>query len=85
MPAIMETWLVRQLHLLGGDHEAFVVSGGPIRLNLDFNIAKVQLKSSGCNSPLFLRRKQELSLMIPHAISEETFMTTSENWSDFIK
>ena len=33
MPAIMETWLVRQLHLLGGDHEAFVVSGGPIRLN----------------------------------------------------
>ena len=46
MPAIMETWLVRQLHLLGGDHEAFVVSGGPIRLNLDFNIAKVQLKSS---------------------------------------
>ena len=43
MPAIMETWLVRQLHLLGGDHEAFVVSGG---VNLDFNIAKVQLKSS---------------------------------------
>ena len=43
MPAIMETWLVRQLHLLGGDHEAFVVSGDP---NLDFNIAKVQLKSS---------------------------------------
>ena len=38
----METWLVGQLHFLGGDHKAFVVSGGP---NLDFNIAKVQLKS----------------------------------------
>ena len=35
--------LVRELHPLGGDHEAFVVSGGA---NLDFNIAKVQLKSS---------------------------------------
>ena len=34
---------VRELHPLGGDHEAFVVSGG---VNLDFNIAKVQLKSS---------------------------------------
>ena len=32
-----------QLHFLGGDHKAFVVSGGP---NLDFNIGKVQLKSS---------------------------------------
>ena len=35
--------LVRELHPLGGDHEAFVVSSGG---NLDFNIAKVQLKSS---------------------------------------
>merc|ERR1719378_44281 len=31
----------------------------------------------GFFTPLFLRRKQELSLMIPHAISEETFMVTS--------
>ena len=68
--------LVRELHPLGGDHEAFVVSSGG---NLDFNIAKVQLKSSWCNSPLFLRMKPELSLMIPHAISLKTFITTSEN------
>ena len=68
--------LVRELHPLGGDHEAFVVSGGA---NLDFNIAKVQLKSSWCNSPLFLRMKLDLSLMIPHAISLKTFITTSEN------
>ena len=35
--------LVRELHPLNGDHKAFVVSGGA---NLDFNVAKVQLKSS---------------------------------------
>ena len=74
----LQRWqrLVRELHPLGGDHEAFVVSGG---VNLDFNIAKVQLKSSWCNSPHFLRMKPELSLMIPHAISQKTFITTSEN------
>ena len=37
------------------------------------------------NSPLFLRRKEELSLMIPHAISEETFMATSENWNKRVR
>merc|ERR550525_1008127 len=31
----------------------------------------------GFLTPLFLSRKQELSLMIPHAISDETFMVTS--------
>ena len=35
--------LVGELRPLGGDHEAFVVSGGA---NLVFNIVKVQLKSS---------------------------------------
>ena len=50
--------MVGQLHHLGGDHEAFVVGSGA---NLDFNIAKVQPKSSCCNSLLFLRLKLDWS------------------------
>ena len=44
--------------------QAFLGGGA----NLDFNFAKAQLKSSWSNSPFFLGRKQELSLMILHAI-----------------